>query len=140
MEASHFVDKCIAPSIRYSLAHPPPALSRFSISISKSPVPGKGNSRRLIHRRSGIWASNSDTLVAGSKKGDGKHREIVGRKEEESGDLKSWMHKNGLPPCKIVLKERPSQSDTHKPIRYVAASEDLQVRSLNGWPFWLFLE
>jgi hypothetical protein len=36
------------------------------------------------------------------------------------------MHKNGLPPCKVVLKDKPSHDDSHKPIHYVAASEDLQ--------------
>jgi hypothetical protein len=74
-------------------------------------------------------ASSSDTLVAG-KDGKPKNREVVSKKEEEEelGDLKSWMHKNGLPPCKVVLKEKPSHYEKHSPIHYVAASEDLQVR------------
>lgn len=60
----------------------------------------------------------------------GKHGEVVVSKKgaEESGDLKSWMHRNGLPPCKVVLKERPSHDEKHSPIHYVAASEDLQVK------------
>lgn len=37
------------------------------------------------------------------------------------------MHKNGLPPCKVVLKERPSHDKKLRPIHYVAASEDLQA-------------
>ncbi|EEF50946.1 conserved hypothetical protein [Ricinus communis] len=37
------------------------------------------------------------------------------------------MHKNGLPPCKVVLKERPSHDAKLRPIHYVAASEDLQT-------------
>ncbi|KAG2714790.1 hypothetical protein I3760_03G045000 [Carya illinoinensis] len=37
------------------------------------------------------------------------------------------MHKNGLPPCKVVLKERPSHDEKHRSIHYVAASEDLQA-------------
>lgn len=41
--------------------------------------------------------------------------------------MQSWMHKNGLPPCKVVLKDRPSHDEKHKPIHSVAASEDLQV-------------
>lgn len=63
---------------------------------------------------------------------DGKRTsEVVskrgGEEEDEFGDLKSWMHKNGLPPCKVVLKERPSHDKKLRPIHYVAASEDLQA-------------
>ena len=47
------------------------------------------------------------------------------KEEEELGDLKSWMHKNGLPPCKVVFKEKPSHCEKHSLIYYVAASEDL---------------
>ncbi|KAL0331880.1 UNVERIFIED_CONTAM: hypothetical protein Scaly_2089500 [Sesamum calycinum] len=64
-------------------------------------------------------ASNSDTIV--------KSSEITSKKEEEHGDLKSWMHRNGLPPCKVMLRERPSHDSKHRPIHYVAASEDLQA-------------
>ena len=58
-----------------------------------------------------------------------KSLEVVSKKQDEFGDLKSWMHKNGLPPCKVVLKEKPSHDSKHWPIHYVAASEDLQVSS-----------
>lgn len=51
----------------------------------------------------------------------------MSKKEEDFGDLKSWMHKNGLPPCKVLLKEKPSHNEKHRPIHYVAASEDLQA-------------
>lgn len=68
-------------------------------------------------------ASNSDTIV--------KSSEITSKKEEEHGDLKFWMEKNGLPPCKVMLKERPSHDSKHRPIHYVAASEDLEVNSLH---------
>ncbi|GMY05627.1 histone-lysine N-methyltransferase setd3 isoform X2 [Fagus crenata] len=83
---------------------------------------------RSICRRNLCLASSSDTLVVG-KDGKLKNREVVCKKkeEEELGDLKSWMHKNGLPPCKVVLKEKPSHCEKHSPIHYVAASEDLQV-------------
>nr|GMC97382.1 ribulose-1,5 bisphosphate carboxylase/oxygenase large subunit N-methyltransferase, chloroplastic isoform X1 [Ipomoea batatas] len=78
-------------------------------------------------------ASNSETLVAGSPSPNGHHKshEVVTVKSEDHdlGDLKSWMHNNGLPPCKVVLDERPSHNAKHRPIHYVAASEDLQVRS-----------
>lgn len=64
------------------------------------------------------------------KEGKPKHGEVVSKKEkeEESGDLKSWMHDHGLPPCKVVLKERPSHDEKLRPMHYVAASEDLRVR------------
>ncbi|KAK8672479.1 hypothetical protein V6N13_110847 [Hibiscus sabdariffa] len=56
-----------------------------------------------------------------------QRKEVSSKKEDEFGDLKSWMHKNGLPPCKVVLKERPSHDEKHRPIHYVAASEDLRA-------------
>lgn len=73
-------------------------------------------------------ASSSETLVAGTRKDDGKSLEAVSKKEkDEFGDLKTWMHKNGLPPCKVLLKEKPSHDANYRPIQYVAASEDLQA-------------
>ncbi|GFZ19121.1 rubisco methyltransferase family protein [Actinidia rufa] len=60
-------------------------------------------------------------------KEDVKSLEVLNKKQDEFGDLKSWMHKNGLPPCKVVLKERTSHDSKHSPIHYVAASEDLQA-------------
>ncbi|KAI4348280.1 hypothetical protein L6164_009017 [Bauhinia variegata] len=129
MEVSYFADKCFSPPIRYPLAHPVPALSRYSVSLFKNKNPGQANSVGQIRLRSYCSASGSDTLVTQSPKEDGKYREVVvnGKKEDDFGDLKYWMHKNGLPPCKVVLKERPSHNSDHKPIHYVAASEDLQV-------------
>ncbi|KAE9612554.1 hypothetical protein Lal_00005797 [Lupinus albus] len=96
-------------------------LSRIPLPIRYSPAlhsfsaPSFCNNHRALRRTSYCSASNSDTLVAPKKE------------EEEHGDLKCWMHKHGLPPCKVVLKEKPSLDNTHKPIHYVAASEDLQV-------------
>ncbi|XP_077211929.1 uncharacterized protein LOC143847124 [Tasmannia lanceolata] len=73
-------------------------------------------------------ACGADTLVAGSKKEEGNSRPIVVNSEErEIGDLKSWMHSKGLPPCKVILKEKPSHDEKHRPIHYVAASEDLKA-------------
>lgn len=77
-------------------------------------------SRRLSPFRLGLRgrfvACSAETLVAAS-----------GEKSVEAGGLKSWLHKEGLPPCKVVLKERPSHDGKHRPIHYVAASEDLKV-------------
>lgn len=53
---------------------------------------------------------------------------LIGEDSQETEiDLKSWMHSNGLPLCKVVLKEKPSHNSNHRPIHYVAASEDLQA-------------
>ncbi|GMN42686.1 hypothetical protein TIFTF001_011902 [Ficus carica] len=107
MEVASLHDRCIWSSIRSPSPHRPLLVhSRVSISARK-------NSRSL-RQKSSCAASSSETLVAGSRK-------------EEVADLQSWMHKNGLPPCKVVLKDRPSHDEKHKPIHSVAASEDLQV-------------
>ncbi|OIW12250.1 hypothetical protein TanjilG_06039 [Lupinus angustifolius] len=92
-------------------------LSRLSIPIRYSPaLHSFCNNHRALRRTSYCSASNHHTLVTAKKE-----------EEAEHGDLKCWMHKHGLPPCKVVLKEKPSHDNTHKPIHYVAASEDLQV-------------
>ncbi|KAL5080597.1 hypothetical protein RYX36_009018 [Vicia faba] len=105
-------------------------LSRLSLSDNhfflSSPIHRSPRTRPLPalpaffttrRRRRGLCsASNSDTLVAAAAKKHG----------DDDTDLKTWMHKNGLPPCKVVLKDKPSHDDSLKPIHYVAASEDLQ--------------
>ncbi|KAH9743651.1 Rubis-subs-bind domain-containing protein [Citrus sinensis] len=121
MEASCSLrsSKFISPPIRPP-HHPLSIASTISISVIRDP--NFGSSLRLVRRKNrfSIRVSSSDTLVAGS-------REVVSKKEEDLGDLKSWMHKNGLPPCKVILKEKPSHNEKHRPIHYVAASEDLQA-------------
>ncbi|XP_022934986.1 ribulose-1,5 bisphosphate carboxylase/oxygenase large subunit N-methyltransferase, chloroplastic-like [Cucurbita moschata] len=92
-------------------------LLRSKPSISARPISGFSNSLRPTRRRNACSASSFDTLVARSRK----------EEEAEFGDLKAWMHKNGLPPCKVVLEEKASHDKNHWPIRYVAASEDLEV-------------
>ncbi|GER29553.1 rubisco methyltransferase family protein [Striga asiatica] len=93
---------------------PPPLLPyhRCAVAVSLSRKPKHFGKCASI-----FAASNSDTIVKSSKFAD---------KEEELGDLKSWMDRNGLPSCKVMLKERPSHDSKHRPIHYVAASEDLQ--------------
>ncbi|KAL9665703.1 hypothetical protein QQ045_000022 [Rhodiola kirilowii] len=83
----------------------------------------------LTQLRSGRWkrscsASSSETLVAEEH---GKRMKVVSKKDYEIGDLKLWMEKNGLPPVKVVLRDRPSHDEKLKSIHYVAASEDLQA-------------
>lgn len=74
-------------------------------------------------------SSSADTVLAGgSPNKNERQSKVSSRKEgDDSEDLKHWMDKKGLPPCKVVLKERPAHDQNHKPIHYVAASEDLQV-------------
>ncbi|KAG5408449.1 hypothetical protein IGI04_004768 [Brassica rapa subsp. trilocularis] len=73
-----------------------------------------------------VSASSSDTLVAGGSPKEEDTRSKVSSKGDDSEDLKLWMDKKGMPPCKVLLKERPAHDQKHKPIHYVAASEDLQ--------------
>ncbi|XP_009626255.1 uncharacterized protein [Nicotiana tomentosiformis] len=113
--------KCISTPFQ-SFTHRPLALfSRVSISVRIKPKFANNTHNRWLNMCS---ASSSDThtLVAGQKS-----VEVESNKEDEYGDLKSWMHENGLPPCKVVIKERPSHNAKHRPIHYVAASEDLQA-------------
>eukprot|EP00475_Leptophrys_vorax_P033272 TRINITY_DN5206_c0_g1_i2.p1 TRINITY_DN5206_c0_g1~~TRINITY_DN5206_c0_g1_i2.p1 ORF type:complete len:512 (-),score=17.11 TRINITY_DN5206_c0_g1_i2:292-1827(-) len=49
----------------------------------------------------------------------------------DEGGLESemidWMRSNGLPACKVVLKEKPGATPDEDSIHYVAAAEDLQA-------------
>ncbi|MFS7970447.1 putative [Ribulose-bisphosphate carboxylase]-lysine N-methyltransferase [Helianthus anomalus] len=116
--------KCIS-NLHSTHHHPLSVLSRVSISISKH---YQHNARRSLRLgvRNMCMASSSDTLVSGKSSSPtvASKRDI---EDEEEEDLKSWMHKNGLPPCKVVLKDRVAYDSRHPPIHYVAASEDLQA-------------
>ncbi|XP_031095961.1 uncharacterized protein LOC116000081 [Ipomoea triloba] len=127
MDVAYLQAKCISSPFRSPTHHCPLlVLSRVSHSLLFNPK--HINLRRWKNMCS---ASNSETLVAGSPSPNGHHKshEVVTVKSEDHdlGDLKSWMHNNGLPPCKVVLDERPSHNAKHRPIHYVAASEDLQT-------------
>ncbi|KAJ6290164.1 hypothetical protein OIU76_028372 [Salix suchowensis] len=111
MEFTYLHNKCISPSLT--------VLSRVSISFSNLPKRAVSFHRR---RRNLCFA----TLVDGKRPGE-VVSERGGEEEDGFGDLKSWMLNNGLPPCKVVLKERSSHDKELLPIRYVAASEDLQA-------------
>lgn len=103
--------RCISTPFR-----PPPRIphSRVATAISLDKKP-----RNVRKCRNMCAASNSDTILKSSG--------ITSKKEENFGDLKAWMEKNGLPPSKVVLKDRPSHDSNHHSIHYVAANEDLQV-------------
>lgn len=126
-----FHPKCVSLPIRSS------PLSRVSsLSHLRNRSNSLSSSSRSVPRRSLCVSSSSsaDTVLAGgSPNKNERQSKVSSRKEgDDSEDLKHWMDKKGLPPCKVVLKERPAHDQNHKPIHYVAASEDLQV-------FWLFL-
>ncbi|XP_021593930.1 ribulose-1,5 bisphosphate carboxylase/oxygenase large subunit N-methyltransferase, chloroplastic isoform X2 [Manihot esculenta] len=119
MELASLHDKFIVPLAVYS------RVSTSLCNSSKRTVPF-----RSLRQRNLCYASSSEALVANSRKDNEKQSSsgvVVSKKEDASGDLKSWMHKNGLPPCKVVLLERPSHDAKHMPIHYIAASEDLQA-------------
>ncbi|XP_022982701.1 ribulose-1,5 bisphosphate carboxylase/oxygenase large subunit N-methyltransferase, chloroplastic-like isoform X2 [Cucurbita maxima] len=107
----------LCPLLDTSLPSSHRPLLRSKPSISARRISGFSNSLRPTRRRNAYSASSFDTLVARSRK----------EEEDEFGDLKAWMHKNGLPPCKVVLEEKAWHDKNHWPIHYVAASEDLEV-------------
>lgn len=69
-------------------------------------------------------ASQSPTAAQSPRGGDG------GEESGDNSELMRWMHANGFPrDAKVTLREKPAVSDGEKSIHYVAAKEDLQVRS-----------
>ncbi|XP_072980955.1 ribulose-1,5 bisphosphate carboxylase/oxygenase large subunit N-methyltransferase, chloroplastic [Typha angustifolia] len=106
-----------------SVPSPSPRFSRVSSSILRNP--GRLSHFRSIRRRALRFACRAGTLVAGSQREEGSSPHAL--KGAESGDLKAWLHAQGLPPCKVVLKERSAHDGKHRTIHYVAASEDLQA-------------
>ncbi|XP_047311689.1 actin-histidine N-methyltransferase [Impatiens glandulifera] len=118
------MDLLILPNSNCFSSSTLPVRSRFSLSVRLS---GRKYSSVPPRRNYFCSASSPDTLIAGSCNEERKPLEVTSKKEDDYGDLKLWMHENGLPPCKIVIKERPSNDTKLKPIHYVAASEDLQA-------------
>lgn len=104
--------RCISTPFR-----PPPLIPHSRLA---NPLPQPRNFRKC---RNMCAASNSDTIL--------KSTDNTSKKEDDYADLKSWMDKNGLPPCKVMLNERPSHDSNYHSIHYVAASEDLQVSALH---------
>ncbi|KAJ6817768.1 ribulose-1,5 bisphosphate carboxylase/oxygenase large subunit N-methyltransferase, chloroplastic [Iris pallida] len=82
---------------------------------------------RRRHRRNFLACSAAETLVSSSSSAAAAAGGI-GR-VTEGGDLKSWLHSEGLPPCKVLLGDRPSLGigEHGRSIHYVAASEDLKA-------------
>ncbi|KAJ1686168.1 hypothetical protein LUZ63_017558 [Rhynchospora breviuscula] len=108
----------LSPRPSTSVAFPSqPRLSLFS-PISRRTLPFHPS----FTRRRGLFLScHAEALVAA-----GSHREEGSAHSSDNLDLSSWLHLNGLPPCKVELKEKDCK-DKHLPIRYVVAKEDLQA-------------
>ncbi|XP_039133052.1 actin-histidine N-methyltransferase [Dioscorea cayenensis subsp. rotundata] len=96
----------------------------FSSPIPHFPRPP--SRLRRCSRRSPLLACQADTLIAGSRK-ERSSRAVKVDKGADTLDLQSWLVREGLPPCKVVLNERPSHDGKVRPIHYIAASEDLQA-------------
>ncbi|XXG89087.1 hypothetical protein AAC387_Pa12g1176 [Persea americana] len=120
MEVSYLHHIPFSSSIRS-----PSSISRVSHAFLQNPRNQNTPFSRIRRRNLCSACRSADTLVAGSPKEEGNSRPLVRNGEVEVADLKSWMHSQGLPPCKVVLKERPVHG--RPPIHYVAASEDLEV-------------
>ncbi|CAI0457512.1 unnamed protein product, partial [Linum tenue] len=118
-------------------------LSRVSISLHPASRRHQQQRHQFFRRsssssipfsrgRSCCFASSPEALVSAANSAPGrgvanKRGGGDGEEKDECGDLKSWMHQNGLPPCKVVLRDRPSLDEKLCSIHYVAASEDLQA-------------
>ncbi|KAL2943313.1 Histone-lysine N-methyltransferase setd3 [Bienertia sinuspersici] len=100
------------------------SLSRISLASSSPYCKTKNfNTSSSFRLRNRCSISSSPEILVSSE-GDDK---VVEVSDDSDFDLKSWMHSNGLPPCKVLLKEKSSHNSNYRPIHYVAASEDLQV-------------
>ncbi|KAG6516395.1 ribulose-1,5 bisphosphate carboxylase/oxygenase large subunit N-methyltransferase, chloroplastic-like isoform X1 [Zingiber officinale] len=119
MVVAHLLTPCL-----FSPVHSPRRLSRlpaFRVQRRRAPLVAS-------RRQKPCLACGADTLVARS---EGSSQVLPSDKvRAEGAELKSWLHQHGLPPCKVDLKERPSHDGKHRPIHYVAASEDLQAGDL----------
>lgn len=99
----------------------------YNISFGKEPQACAGLGFFVGTHQRRIWASKCrssvvcvSTLTANN---GGKPQAL---KEEEQLDLMKWMYEQGLPPCKVELKDRSCQGFDSRPIHYVIAKEDLQ--------------
>lgn len=68
----------------------------------------------------------SGVRCAGTLTANGGQPQALQPKAVEETDLMKWMYEQGLPQCKVELKERSCHGfDTH-PMHYVVAKEDMQ--------------
>ncbi|OAY78829.1 Histone-lysine N-methyltransferase setd3 [Ananas comosus] len=123
MDVAHLLGPRFFSSVPSPSRPPRPHSPRAWSSIYPK-IPNRCAPPRSRRRRSVRFVSRAETLVAGPQREEGRSQALKGA---EVGDLKAWLHAHGLPPCKVVLRERPSPDGKHRPIHYVAASEDLQA-------------
>ncbi|KAL9264662.1 hypothetical protein AKJ16_DCAP23311 [Drosera capensis] len=113
--------------LHLSTASPRLPFFKSTLPLSSSTSSFASIRRRSKSRRSygAVSASSSsalETLEVAAAVGE-EGRGVGG----EVSELKDWMHMNGLPPCKVVLRERASYDENLKATHYVTASEDLKV-------------
>lgn len=96
----------------------------YNISFGKEPQACAGLGFYVGTHQRQIWASKYrsravcvSTLTANN---GGKPRAL---KEEEQLDLMKWMYEQGLPPCKVELKDLSWKGFDSRPIHYVVAKE-----------------
>ncbi|XP_078150504.1 rubisco methyltransferase family protein isoform X1 [Carex rostrata] len=107
----------LSPRLSTSVPSPSqPRLSPFS-RISRPTYPFQSSSNR---RRGLFLGCRAEALVAGSQREEGNSH------LSDNLDLTSWLHLNGLPPCKVELKEKDCK-DGNCSIRYVIAKEELKA-------------
>eukprot|EP00252_Welwitschia_mirabilis_P009471 TRINITY_DN22071_c0_g1_i1.p1 TRINITY_DN22071_c0_g1~~TRINITY_DN22071_c0_g1_i1.p1 ORF type:complete len:501 (+),score=90.01 TRINITY_DN22071_c0_g1_i1:173-1675(+) len=92
----------------------------FDVAAKAKAMPMPALKRTTTRTR--IVCSSAKTLSFANQNQHQNRR----KQEQAEPQLKAWMEQNGLPPCKVVLKERPPVGN-HPPIHYVAASEDLRA-------------
>uniref|UniRef100_A0A1D1YNU9 Protein SET DOMAIN GROUP 40 n=1 Tax=Anthurium amnicola TaxID=1678845 RepID=A0A1D1YNU9_9ARAE len=116
------------PSPSRRMLAPSSPVARVSLRRCRRP---SDRSFALRRRNRCSACGGAETLVAGTQREEASSHASTKkqRSEAEAADLKSWLHSQGLPPCKVVLKEKAPHphEGKHRPIHYVAASEDLQA-------------
>ncbi|KAF6148955.1 hypothetical protein GIB67_026700 [Kingdonia uniflora] len=114
-------------NIRISSSHTHPVSITHKI-LNPCFLPSFRHSNRRRNRFFRTSSAADATLVTGSSSSSSNNVAVGSKKLDEFVDLKSWMQSKGLPPCKVVLKDKPCPHDSkHRAIHYVAASGDLQA-------------
>ena len=97
------------------------ALRLYAPSLAKKWTAGASGARGSV--RFGVKAAASSTT-------QGANPGATGANDSSVQSLEQWLGSHGFPLEKVMLKERPSNFLNKKPIHYIAASEDLEVRML----------
>jgi hypothetical protein len=110
----------LSPRLSTSAPSPSPSQPRLSpfSHRSRQTFPLQPSSNR---RRGFFLGCRAEALLAGSQREKGSSH------LSDNLDLTSWLFLNGLPPCKVELKEKDCKEGKHRSTRYVVAKEELQV-------------